>query len=282
MTKQITGNYHSHMDTIAKKGLNKVLVITNLIFIALVFWWIFVFLTGTKDAPVNHIFGFVYGGFSLWGGICGFIVSKRWGGMKSKMGKAILFLSLGLLCQAFGQYSFWVYNYVFHVAVPYPGIPDIGYFGTIPFYIYAAILLAEASGVHLTLDSIRNKLQILLISLLILSISYYLFLKDYSFQDTTPLQVLLDFGYPLGQAVYISIAALTFSLTRGILGGVMRSKVFLILLAFLAQYLAEFIFIYFHDLYFPASFIDLFYLIAYFVMTFAILKLNELYWKLRS
>ena len=265
-----------------KESISKIVILTNIIFITLIAWWIYIFLTGTKDAPINHIFGFIYGGFSLWGGLWGFIVSKRWGGTKSKMGKAILFLALGLLCQAFGQYSFWIYNYVLNVAVPYPGIPDIGYFGTIPFYIYAAILLAEAAGVHLTLTSIKNKIQVLLIPLVILSISYYLFLKDYSFQDTTTLQVLLDFGYPLGQAVYISIAILTYSLTRGILGGVMRSKVLLILLAFLAQYLAEFIFIYFHDLYFPASFIDVFYLLAYFVMTYAILKLNELYWKLRG
>ncbi len=231
---------------------------------------------------VNHVFGFIYGGFSLWGGIWGLIVAKQWGGMKSVMGRGILALAFGLLLQAFGQYSFWYFNYVLKIPVPYPGIPDIGYLGTIPFYIYAAVCLAKASGVKVSLRSFKNKLQALIIPLVMVAIGYGLFLKDYSFADATTLQVLFDFGYPLGQAVYISIAILTYSLSRGILGGVMKNRILLLIFAFSAQFLADYIFIYFHDLYFPASFIDFFYLFAYAIMTLGILQLRSVLTKLSA
>lgn len=247
---------------------------TIVIFLILTAWWIIIFLSKTTDAISNHAFGFIYGGFSLWGGLIGLQVSKRWGGLKSTMGKAILFLTLGLLFQAFGQYSFWYYNYFLKIAIPYPGIPDIGYFGTIPCYIVAALLLAKASGVKVSLSTYKSKIQAIILPLIILGVGYFLFLKEYDFSQVTPLQIFLDFGYPLGQATYISIGILIYSLSRGILGGVMKSRILFIIFAFFLQFLADYIFIYFHDLYFPASFIDYFYLLAYVVMSLNLIELK--------
>ncbi len=247
---------------------------TLLIFVLLLIFWVVIFLGGTKEAPVNHIFGFIYGGFSLFGGACGLIISRQWGGFKSIMGRAILALSAGLLLQGFGQYSFWYYNFVLKIEVPYPSVPDIGYFGTIPFYIFAAFCFAKASGVKVSLRSFKSKLQAIIIPVVMLGIGYGLFLRNYDFTSTTPQQVFFDYGYPLGQAIYISIAILTYSLSRGLLGGVMKNKILLLLFAFFAQFLADYIFIYFHQFYFPASFIDLFYLIAYAIMTLGILQLR--------
>lgn len=248
--------------------------LTLLIFTLLLVFWFVIFLGGTKDAPINHIFGFIYGGFSLFGGLWGLLVSRQWGGLKSVMGRATLALSAGLLLQGFGQYSFWYYNFVLRIEVPYPSVPDIGYFGTIPFYIYSAFCFAKASGVKVSLRSFKSKLQAIIIPVVMLGVGYGLFLRDYDFSNTTPQQVFFDYGYPLGQAIYISIAILTYNLSRGILGGVMKNKILLLLFAFLAQFMADYIFIYFHDLYFPASFIDLFYLIAYAAMTLGILQLR--------
>jgi diguanylate cyclase len=256
--------------------------LTVLFFILLFFWWIFIFIGGTKDAIINHIFGFIYGGFSVWGGYWGLKISREWGGRKSLIGKAILCLSIGLLFQAFGQYSFWYYNYVLKIEVPYPGIPDIGYFGTIPVYIYAAILFAKASGIKVSLQNFISQLNAILIPIIMLGISYILFLRNYTFNWSSPLKIFLDFGYPMGQAIYISIAILTFNLSRNILGGIMKNKILLIIIAFIAQYLADYIFVYFHDSYFPASFFDLLYLIAYFLMTLGLIQLKVVASKLQK
>jgi len=248
--------------------------VTIALFFVLSIWWVIILLSGTTDAPQNNIFGFIYGGFSLWGGVLGFYVAQKWGGFKSVMGKAILFLTLGLLFQAFGQYTFWYINYFLKIKVPYPGIPDIGYFGTIPCYIIAAILLAKVSGVKVSMQSYSHKIQAIIIPLIILGIGYSLFLRDYNFHEVSPLQIFLDYGYPLGQAMYISIGILTFSLSRGILGGIMRSRIILVIFAFFLQFLADYIFVYYHNLYFPASFIDYFYLLAYVAMSLSLIELK--------
>lgn len=255
---------------------------TVLIFVLLSFWWVYIFISGTRDGLQNHIFGFVYGGYSLWGALLGVYVAKKWGGLKSLMGRAIIFLSCGLFLQAFGQYSFWYYNYVLKIELPYPSVPDIGYFGTIPFYILAVLYFARVSGVTVSLKSYINKLQAIVIPIIILGIGYFLFLQNYEFVNTPPLQIFFDFGYPLGQAIYISISILTYSLCRTILGGMMKSKILFLMLAFFAQFLADYIFIYFQALYFPASFIDYFYLTAYAMMTLAIIRFNSIYKKLNE
>ncbi len=255
---------------------------TLLIFILLSFWWVYIFISGTKDDFQNHIFGFVYGGYSLWGAILGVYVARKWGGLKSIMGRAIIFLACGLFLQAFGQYSFWYYNYVLKIEVPYPAVPDIGYFGTIPFYILAALNFARVSGVKVSLKSYTNKIQAIAIPIIILGLGYVLFLRNYDFLNTPPLQIFFDFSYPLGQAIYISIAILTYSLCRKILGGIMRTEILFLILAFFAQFLADYIFIYFHELYFPASFIDYFYLMGYAMMTLAIIRFNSKFKRLHE
>lgn len=251
-------------------------------YVVLLVLQIIIWISGTTDAPQNHIWGFVYGGFSLLGAFVGLSTAKSWGGFKSLMGKAIVFLSLGLFAQGFGQYSFWFFNFVLKVAVPYPGIPDFGYFGTIPLYIFASYLLAKASGVKISLKSFTNASASVIIPVTLLGLSYFLFLRDYTFADHDALTIFLDFGYPMGHAVYISIAILTFILSRNVLGGIMQSKIMLLIVAFTFMYVSDYVFIYFAELYYPASFIDTFYLTAYFVMSLSLIRLKEVSDKLKS
>lgn len=261
-------------DILATAKRDNETILTIIFFIILSLWWLTIYFGGTTDAPVNHIFGFIYGGFSIWGGFWGLKISNGWGGTRSLMGRAIISLSLGLLFQAFGQYSFWFYNYVLRVPVPYPSISDVGFFGTIPFYIYAAFQFTKASGGKISLRSVKKQVHAIFIPTLMLGISYFLFLRNYSFDSLEPLKTFFDFGYPMGQAIYISIAILNYSLCKELLGGIMRNKIFFLIVAFFAQYLADYIFIYFHDLYFPASFIDYLYLVSYFLMTLALFQLK--------
>src|SRR5581483_11867915 len=107
------------IETVRHELLGKIAL---LFFIGLTIWWVLIYLGGTKTAPVNYLFGGIYGSMALLGGVGGFISAQKWGGMKSVMGKAILVFSLGLLFQTFGQYVFWYYNYFLKVEVPYPSI----------------------------------------------------------------------------------------------------------------------------------------------------------------
>ena len=110
---------------------------------------------------------------------------------------------------------------------------------------------------------------------ILLLISYALILKNLKFDLTSPLTGLLDFGYPLGQLTYTAIALVTYSVSRKMLGGLMRRPIIILIAAFFIQFVADYSFIYFKDSFYPACFIDFFYLTAYFIMTLGMITLRE-------
>jgi len=106
--------------------------------------------------------------------------------------------------------------------------------------------------------------------------SYFLLLRGYEFDWSQPIAIFLDFGYPLGRAVYVSLAISAYFLVRGVLGGVMRNKVILVLLALVIQYTADTIFLYrtFTDTWYAGGFSDIVFVLAYFMMAISILSFN--------
>lgn len=246
------------------------------LFSILTIWWILLYASGIRENFHNYLFGAMYGVMALIGGIWGLRISKDWGGSKSVMGKAIIFLSLGLLAQEFGQIVFSYYNIFLNVEVPYPSIADLGFFINIPLYLYGGILLIKASGGRLSIRSITSQLQAIGIPLLMLVVSYYFFLQGYEFEPSSLLKTFLDFGYPLGQAMYVSVAILAYSLSRKMLGGIMKPKILLLIIAFIYQYAADFNFLYQSSTgtWYNGGYGDYLYLLAYFLMTLGILNLS--------
>lgn len=246
-------------------------------------WWV-VIQQPIFDEGVRQHFSDTYGIMALWGAIWGIKISSDWGGRKSLFGKAILMFSLGLLFQEFGQLTYSFYKNFLHVEIPYPSIGDIGYFGSIPLYAYGAYLLAQTSGIKFAIQSNFDKLKIVLFPVALLVLSYTLFLRGYEFDWSNPLVIFLDFGYPLGQAMYISIAILTYLICRRVLGGVMRPRIVLIIIAFLLQYLADFTFLYQNSqqTWDVGRINDYMYLVAYTVMTIALLELRHVILRIRK
>lgn len=257
---------------------NKSTQLISALFTILAVWWCWIFLSGPHWEGENLVFGAVYGTvFTFVGAVLGYKYSKKWGGWSSTVGRSMIILSLGLVAQLFGQLVFSYYNIVRHVDVPYPSLADVGYFGSIPLYVYGMWLLAKASGVRLRLSNVSHNVQIVLVPLLLLVASYVLFLRTYEFDWAQPLLVFLDFGYPLGQAVYVSVALLTYSLSRSMLGGVLRENILLFIYAFLAQYVADFNFLYqnIHGTWENGGYGDFLYLLSYFIMTMALVKFGK-------
>lgn len=109
-----------------------------------------------------------------------------------------------------------------------------------------------------------------------------MFLRDYEFDFSDPLRVFLDFGYPFGEAIYISIAILTYTLSRKLLGGVMKSRILLIIFAFVVQYIAESNFLYqtLQETWVNGGYGDYIYFLAYFIMTLGLIQLKTVLDKL--
>jgi hypothetical protein len=256
-----------------------------ILFLILSAWWLYGFLN--PEVYKTRFYGdypSIYGIMALWGAFWGIIISKQYGFVKSVMGKAILMFALGLLAQEAGQIIYAYYSFYQHIGVPYPSFGDIGYFGSIPLYIYGVWLLGKASGIQIRLRSILNQSVAVGVPIIMLGIAYFLFLQSYTFDWSNPLKIFLDFGYPFGQAFYISLAAITYLLSRGILGGMMKSNILFILFALCIQFLCDYTFLYqsSRGTWTAGGPNDYMYLIAYFVMTLGLLRFGNVLIKLKS
>lgn len=190
-----------------------------------------------------QIWGVSYQVTALFGAIVGLTVASKWGGFRSTMGRATLMFSLGLFCESFaqtsGSYLAWQLG-----TVPYPSLSDVGAFGALIFYAIGVTLLARASGAHVSLRNYKGKLLLLLIPFVILGASYAIFLRAYEFDWSQPLITFLDIGYPLGEAIYVSIAILAYLLSLKVLGGIMRIPILFFIAALISEYIADFLFLY--------------------------------------
>jgi hypothetical protein len=253
-------------------------------FLLYTLWFIYFHLPGVNAGSQYDWFTVTYGVMAAWGGFWGFIIAKRWGWIHSLMGKSILLFALGLVLQEIGQLCYTYYIYYLHIEVPYPSWGDLAFYGSIPCYIFAVFFLARASGIHISLRSFGNKLQTILIPIGMLLLSYIIFLQGYQFDWSNPLKIFIDFGVPFGQAIYISLAILTYILTKRILGGTMRSKVLFILFALLIQFVADWTFLYQANqgTWSVSGINDYMFFCAYFFMTLGLLQLKNIYVSLKK
>lgn len=250
------------------------------LFALLTVWWIVLQYIGFgQESGLRDLaWAASYQLVALYGGIAGLIIAyKEWGGMRSVVGSAIVAFSFGLLLQVLGQSTFSFYNLVLNVEIPYPSFADIGFFGSIPLYIYGAVQLARASGAAFSLRTYMNKLWAIAIPVLLLILSYTSFLRHYELDWSSPLRVFLDFAYPFGQAIYVSLAILAYLLSRGMLGGTMRNKVLFLLIALVVQYLADYNFLYqtISETWQNGGYGDFIYLFAYLLMAIGVMQIRR-------
>ncbi len=254
--------------TAAAKAVMVLLVI-------LLAFWIWIKAHGLTEGFENNLFGALYPIISLIGGISGIILARRkWGGAKSYIGKGILFLSYGLLAEVFGQWAWSYFTIVKGIEVPYPSIADIGYFAIIPFYSYAMYNFAKAAGVKLGLRSMFGKVLAIVVPVAMFLVAYFMFLKNIEIDPTNPIKTFLDFGYPGFEVIAVSLAILTYSLSANFLGGIMRSKILLVIFALVFQYVTDSAFLYqvANGTYYNGGIVDLLYTLSFTIMALAVIN----------
>jgi len=260
----------------------KLTVFTVFFLIVLSIWWASIFIRGLKEGIENDLFTVIYPLVSIWGGIAGLLISRKWGGWKSILGKAFGAFSLGLLGQAFGQICYSYYIYVLKIEVPYPSVGDFGYFATGIFYAIGSIQLMKATGVKFSIGSYSGRALAIIIPLLWALGSYYFFLKGYMFDWSNPLVIVLDLVSPIIDGIYLSLAILTFLLSRKFLGGLMRLPILLLLLSVIAEAVSDFTFLYqeSREIWYVGGVNDYMYLVTYVLMTFTLLQLGRSFKKI--
>jgi|SRR3989344_602283 len=252
--------------------------------IVLSVWWISMFMRNLTEGTENNAFTLIYPWLSLVGGIFGLYASRQWGGLKSAFGKCLTFLAVGLLLQFFGQAAYAYYIYIEGIEVPYPSLGDVGYFGSIILYILGALYIGKVTGIKFRLKSYLARGQALVIPIILLLLSYIIFLNNYELDPSQDLKTFLDFGYPFGQAVYVSIAISIILLSRKMLGGLMKGPVILLLISLLIQYMCDFTFLYqsSQGTWYVGGVNDYMYFVSYFFMTLSLIFINATFKEIES
>ncbi len=256
-------------------------VVSILLFTALTVWWSLLgpFSPSTDTQHARDIWGGTYQIMAYWGGIIGLIISASWGGRRSVMGKSILAFSIGLLLQGFGQSVYTFYLFHAHIQAPYPSLGDVGFFGTIIMYFIGAYYLTKLSGVKSKFEFVGNKLLLILIPFVVLVIQYFLILRDYEFDWGNKIKIFLDLGYPLGDAMVVSIAIFAFLLSRNFFGGLMKKPILFIVFALFIQYFVDIYFFYQANqgTFYAGGITDFFYFFSYTFMALALVSMGQAY-----
>lgn len=263
---------------------NKLQIFITVIFLCFVAWWAsFQNVVEAQGKSVQWFVG-IYGLVALFGAVVGFIASKKWGGHRTIVGKALMFFSLGLLAQEAGQMTLNYYIYVSKITIPYPSLGDIAYFGSALAYLCGGIYLAKAVGIKYSLKSNKYRMVAVIVPLAILIASFAVFLNHHEYDWHNPITVFLDAGYPIVDAMYISMGIIAFLLSRKMLGGIMRTGLLILMMALIAQYLADWSFLYqsSRETYLAGKAVDLLYLLSYFITTSAIITFYVVYDNLKS
>ncbi len=248
-------------------------------FLATVVLWAWLFITHHKSGNANYWYSFLFGLTPLFGGLYGMFTAQIWGGLKSALGRAVFFFSLGLFLWGFGESIWSYYNFFRHVAAPYPSLADIGFAPSIFFWVLGMAFMARATGAIFVLrKSHWAKALALAVPLILLIPSYYVQVKlarggTLIPEHETTLKTVLDIAYPFGDFLALTFAVVVFALSHRYLGGLYRRAVLCLLAGLAIMYCADSVFSYTttKNTYYNADWGDLLLALGLFLMTFGIL-----------
>ena len=264
------------------KKLNIYQKLASLFFVGLVVFWAVIQFKGSKDGNLNFTYSFLFGLVPLLGGLVGMVRSRVWGGLKSALGRAVFYVSLGLVLWGIGESIWSYYNFFRDVAAPYPSWADLGFAPSIFFWVLGAGSLARASGAWLRLKrSHFAKLYAVIAIVALTALSYWLLIRVARGNVLVPagetaLKTLLDIVYPLGDFLAAIFAFIVFTLSFKYLGGLYRTAIAALLLGLGTMYVADFVFSYTTTVgtYYNADWGDLLLSTGLFLLTFGVLGLS--------
>ncbi len=255
-----------------KKVHNLYITLLWVLYVLFIGWFLWIYLSKTSDNP-NNIYTNFYGVIPLLGGFYGLWLSKYWGGWNSKVGKAVILLSSGLVTWGIGMVIWLYYNIILHVDIPYPSLADAAFILSWPLWGAGAAFLSIATGAKLGMREVKGRVMLFIIPIIVITFSYFFLVtiarggvvSDYlGFSKT-----FFDVAYPVGDVVILSITLLVFGLSYKYFGGIYKKAIYFILFAFVMNYFADFTFSYTTTLgtYYNGSLAD-----ALFVTTMTILS----------
>ena len=255
----------------------KAIFILCIYFILMTLFWLFLTYFSLKNIIDNYFFGLFLAFMPFIGFLFGVHVSKHWGFITSKLGRAIFFISLGQMFWSVGTIIFAYYNIVLQQEVPYPSLADLSYSLLYVFYVLGAYNLAHATGARSSSHSKTIKFIIPIIPILVFLLVYLLNLRPYlNTIESFSIEVLLDIVYPLLDSILLSFTLITLILSYRYLGGKYRIAVYVLLLGFVIEFIADFSFSITtsKELFYVGNWVDYLFLLSNFIVGIAVILMS--------
>lgn len=181
------------------------------------------------------------------GSFIGFAVARSWGGFKSRLGRAIIFYSLGVLAWGCGVIGWLIYIYVLNqVEVPYPSPADFVYMLAQIMWYAGSLTIAGVIGAQYAIKTRFGWAKALIASLLAVGLSYILLVtvaRQGSLEATgLSLQTFFDFYYPIATALSLTLVTVVYLLSRKYLGGIYKKSIIVLFAGFIFQFFGDFIY----------------------------------------
>lgn len=261
---------------------NKTTVLLTVLYAISLVWWFTLDKNAEITPTTNYLYTLLEAVFPIWGGIYGITLGKKWGFFTSVFGKAIMFLSLGLISWGVGSLIFvGYYNLFAHVEVPYPSLADVAYIISWPLWGMGMVSLSRATGARYGLRDKTGKLALVFFPLIVIAFSYYLLVVVarggvISSSDGL-IKVFFDLAYPIGDVIILTLATLIYGLSFKYFGGKYKIAIYVLLFGFLANYIADFMFSYKTTLgtFVPGGSSDFFFTFAMFLLAFGVSSLDN-------
>ncbi len=255
--------------------------ITTTIFIVLIFSWIavqFGFNFGNEERlnNINELWSLATQAVAFIAIWIGFRAAKKFGGFSTSTGKAIYFFAIGITLQIVAHNIYYIYVFLLHQETPYPSPVDIGYIGSIIFYLIGTLFVDPTFLKNFSLKKVKYKLIFLFAFFALFAISCSMLRTGYVFNINEPIKTILDFSYPLIESLFLSTVLIIY-LNKKAEYSTERKVLPLVFAALLFQYLADTFYTYLLDngLWPDGTISDLFYLSSYFLMALVLLRLSS-------
>ncbi len=259
-----------------KIRVNRSVSFLSAFFMVLAAWCLSLNLDGTKSSYSNSYFGLTYAFLPVVAGLFGFTSAYRWGGVKSSMGRALFYLSSGLITWGMGQIMWSYYVLVLQIEIPYPSLADLSFMSSWPLWGIGIYHLSKAAGIKFQLSKKSSQLQIYILPMLMTIFSYYLIVhvarNGVLISSNNGIVVFFDLIYPFMDALLVAEVLLVFGLTFRQLQPRYKYPVLLLFSGILINYIADFAFSYTtaNSTYYNGAIADMLFICSLFIMGTAV------------
>lgn len=268
------------MNTLRAMFSNKSDKILLAIFIFMAAWVAVLNIFSIRETFYNALVNIFLVFSSGFGFVIGLQRMKQWGGLRSKFGKAILLISLGLLAFSIGCLAWTYYNLAYQIELPYPSFADLAYAQIYLYWVPGLIILANLTSIASSPKDTKEKVYFFCIPMIMALVTYYFIfvqLHGGNFLGVNnPLKSFLDLYYPGGDIVALTVVVLFSGLQFNYLGERLRVPITLIMVGLIINYISDFYFSYVSTVgaYYLGSMSDFLYACSMFLISLGLSNLH--------